>query len=103
MLARIRDGYTDPARLLTVVAEVAAPELRDEPPKDLRNLYRNERDVTSHAVPERILRRAAALLSPFDKGGLGTFDELTLIPDIDDVYLYFEQLIFYRERGPQAE
>jgi hypothetical protein len=35
--------------------------------------------------------------------GSAPFDELTLIPDIDDVYLYFEQLIFYRERGPQAE
>jgi len=36
---------------------------------------------------------AADMLSPFEKGGLGTFDELALIPDMDDLYLFFEQLI----------
>ncbi len=31
------------------------------------------------------------------------FDELAMIPDIDDVYLFYEQLIFYREHAARDE
>jgi hypothetical protein len=48
-------------------------------------------------IPERSLRQAATILSPFEKGGLGTFDELSMISEIDNMYLFVEQLIFYRE------
>lgn len=107
LLARICDGHRDPVWLLTAVAEVAAPELDEEMLQMLRSWYRKGPGLTSRDVPERVLRRAADMLSPFERSGLGTFDELALIPDIDDVYLFFEQLIFSRnrdrDRDPQAD
>ena len=103
LLARVRQAAPDSTRLLTVVAEAADVNV-EEPLLDLlRHWYRNEREIKSHQLPERFLRRAAALLSPFDKGGMGTFDELAMIPDIDDMYLFYEQLIFYREQVPRNE
>jgi len=103
LLARVRDGRRDPASLLATVVEIAAPEGPEGLADALRNWYRDQRDVTSHSIPERFLRRAAAMVSPFETAGLGTFDELALIPDIDEVYLFLEELIFYRERGPLNE
>jgi hypothetical protein len=106
LFALIRRTPGDPASLVTVVAEAAGAGPDDELPAQLRDWYQNEREITAHSVSERFLRRAAALLSPFDDDGLGTnpglgtFDELARIGDIDDVYLFFEQLIFYRELGP---
>jgi hypothetical protein len=103
LLARVRSAHMDPTRLLTVVAEAADAKVDDSLLELLQQWYGNEREIKFHQLPERFLRRAAALLSPFDKGGLGTFDELAMIPDIDDVYLFYEQLIFYREHAPRDE
>ena len=103
LLARVRHAAPDSTRLLTVVADAANSKLEGPVLDLLRLWYRNEREITFHQLPERFLRRAAALLSPLDKGGLGTFDELAAIPDIDDVYLFFQQLIFYREQVPGNE
>jgi hypothetical protein len=103
LLSRVRHAAPDSTRLLTVVAEAADLKVAEPLLDLLRHWYRNEREIKSHQLPERFLRRAAALLSPFDKDGLGTFDELAIRPDIDDVYLFYEQLIFYREQAPRDE
>lgn len=44
-------------------------------------------------------RVAAAKLSPFEVGKLGTYDWLRKIDEIDEMYLFFRKCQFYVERG----
>jgi hypothetical protein len=44
------------------------------------------------------VEKAIEELSPFDRGGLGTFDGLQCIREIDAYYLFFRQLLFLIER-----
>jgi hypothetical protein len=50
-------------------------------------------------VGERSLREAVRALSPFGRDGLGTYDFLTSIDIIDDMFLFYSQALFYSERG----
>jgi hypothetical protein len=36
-------------------------------------------------------------LSPLEKPGLGTFDYLEMIPEIDSLYLFFRQWMYFIE------
>lgn len=49
-------------------------------------------------VTEARIRQALNDLSPYDEGGLGTFDELSVINKVDEYYLFFRQLLFFVER-----
>ncbi|GII52400.1 hypothetical protein Pth03_07890 [Planotetraspora thailandica] len=53
--------------------------------------------TTVMEMPLNELRSAAHLLSPFNQDGLGTYDRLPVIREIDELYLFFEELIFRRE------
>ncbi|MFI7706200.1 hypothetical protein [Nonomuraea sp. NPDC049480] len=48
-------------------------------------------------IPPSELRAAARLLSPLEPDGLGTYHWLPLVPEIDELYLYFEELLYYQE------
>ncbi|TMR89236.1 hypothetical protein [Nonomuraea basaltis] len=48
-------------------------------------------------IPPNELRAAAHLLSPLERDGLGTYDWLPLVPEIDELYLYFEELLYHQE------
>jgi hypothetical protein len=43
-------------------------------------------------VPAAALSRAAGIVSPFERDGLGTYDRLSVIREVDALYLFFEQL-----------
>ena len=45
------------------------------------------------------IRQALREVSPLDDGGLGTFDKLQKLDTVDQLYLFFRQLQFMRERG----
>jgi hypothetical protein len=49
-------------------------------------------------VSERQLREAVRQFSPFEEGGLGTYDFLRSIPQIDQLFLFCSQYLFYTER-----
>lgn len=49
------------------------------------------------SIDDHELRRARKLLSPFD--GLGAGDQLTKIDEVEQLYLFVEQLLFFREGG----
>jgi hypothetical protein len=57
-------------------------------------------------VRERELRRATALLSPFDDDGLGAYHWLDRIGIVDDLYVFLRKAAFYAagglERPPEA-
>ncbi|MFF4617406.1 hypothetical protein [Nonomuraea jabiensis] len=48
-------------------------------------------------IPPTALRATAHLLSPLERNGLGTYDWLPVITEIDDLYLFFEELLYYQE------
>ncbi|MEO3788727.1 hypothetical protein ABGB14_00850 [Nonomuraea sp. B10E15] len=48
-------------------------------------------------IPPSALRATAHLLSPLEPGGLGTYDWLPLIAEIDELFLFFEELLYYQE------
>ncbi|MFC4018423.1 hypothetical protein ACFOW4_10780 [Micromonospora sp. GCM10011542] len=50
-------------------------------------------------VSEGGIRRAAHLLSPFTPEGLGWHDQLRLATEIERLYLFVEQLLFFRDGG----
>jgi len=50
-------------------------------------------------IPERTRRTAIDMLSPFDGLGLGTFDRLGVLPQVDAWYLFFRELQWYSELG----
>lgn len=50
-------------------------------------------------VPAELIRNRAAALSPLEPGGLGTFDELEAIAEVDNAYLTISQLLFFWELG----
>jgi hypothetical protein len=47
-------------------------------------------------LPELELSETVRTLSPFESDGLGTYDDLRLIKEIDNLYLFFEQLTYLR-------
>ena len=51
------------------------------------------------SVSKRDLRTAIRRVSPFEPNGLGTYDYLRMISDVDEVFLFCSQLLFYNERG----
>jgi hypothetical protein len=50
-------------------------------------------------LPIERLRDSARRLSPFEEGGLGTFDELGIIADVDAAFLGISQILFLSEFG----
>ncbi|MEQ4718247.1 hypothetical protein [Nonomuraea sp. B19D2] len=48
-------------------------------------------------IPPNALRATAHLLSPLERDGLGTYDWLPVITKVDDLYLFFEELLYYQE------
>lgn len=50
-------------------------------------------------ITEPQIQNAMRELSPFEEGGLGTFDSLENISKIDQYYIFFRQLAFYKENG----
>ncbi|MBQ0905270.1 hypothetical protein [Micromonospora sp. U21] len=50
-------------------------------------------------VSEGGIRRAAHLLSPFTPQGLGWHDQLRLATEIERLYVFVEQLLFFRDGG----
>ncbi|MET7372710.1 hypothetical protein [Micromonospora arida] len=50
-------------------------------------------------VSESSIRQAADLLSPFRPPGLGWHDQLLLATEIERLYLFVEQLLFFRDGG----
>ncbi len=62
-----------------------------------RGLDRANLSQLSH-LSERQIRFALQDLSPFDKRGLGTFDFLRKIQDVDQAFLLCSQLLLYLER-----
>ncbi|WP_327584531.1 ATP-binding protein [Nonomuraea sp. NBC_00507] len=48
-------------------------------------------------IPPNELRAAARLLSPLEPDGLGAYDWLPVVPEIDELYLHFEELLYYQE------
>jgi hypothetical protein len=50
-------------------------------------------------ISEADVRSALKLLSPIDEVGLGTFDELQCISQIDRLYIFFQQFLFLQERN----
>jgi hypothetical protein len=53
--------------------------------------------AASAEVDDHVLRMITRLLSPFD--GLGSHDHLLLAPEIEELYLFFAQLLFLRGGG----
>jgi len=51
-------------------------------------------------IPSNELRATARLLSPLEQDGLGTYDWLPLVAEIDELYLFFEKLLHYQEEIP---
>lgn len=76
------------------------------PENVLAEAYRSGLDRYTHAAlaafPEYQVRAAIAEISPFDEGGLGTYDSLRSIDAIDQLFLFFHQLLFYRDRDVLA-
>ncbi|TDD22844.1 hypothetical protein [Nonomuraea diastatica] len=50
-------------------------------------------------IPPSALRATAHLLSPLEPGGFGTYDWLPLIAEIDELFLFFEELLYYQEEN----
>ncbi|MFI7125488.1 hypothetical protein ACIBQ1_07320 [Nonomuraea sp. NPDC050153] len=48
-------------------------------------------------IPPSALRATAHLLSPLERNGLGAYDWLPMITKVDDLYLFFEELLYYQE------
>jgi hypothetical protein len=51
------------------------------------------------ALSDRDIRRAIRYLSPLTGAGLGTFDQLRMADDIEQLYLFFEQVRYLRDGG----
>jgi hypothetical protein len=93
LLARCRQiesdtAYIREAELLSILSKAVVPDSDPELRASLEDWYLNERERAAgpglRRIPDRILRRAVSLLSPLEKGGLGTFDELALIPSTEN-------------------
>jgi hypothetical protein len=82
------------------------PVLLDEEQEVLDGLVDAFEDGTgvgnaAASVSRQRLRSAMRSLSPFEDG-LGTLDDLRSLATIDQLYLFFAQLLFYAERAPSA-
>jgi hypothetical protein len=55
--------------------------------------------LLSDQIPDRSLRAAVEFLSPFDSGGLGTFDQLGVITAIDEWYLFLREMQWFSSHG----
>ncbi|MGW0809364.1 hypothetical protein [Nonomuraea sp. NPDC002799] len=105
-------------RVLVALANPAAPELAggvvSRQPAELalealgvrgprHPLARAFRDGAAQTVPIEIpqsaLRATAHLLSPLERDGLGTHDWLPVIAKMDELYLFFEELLYYQEEN----
>lgn len=68
----------------------------------LAKAYRSGLDRYTHpdlaTLPEHQVRAAIAELSPLEEGGLGAYDRLRNLNEIDQMFLFFHQLLFYMER-----
>jgi hypothetical protein len=87
------------------VAWLAVQSDRD-PLRILARAYLNDDDEAlaeaCRRLPEREIRRAAALLSPFEDG-LGSYYWLKVIVQIDELYLFFRRASFLLARGLDLE
>jgi hypothetical protein len=52
-------------------------------------------------VDDHELRRMVQLLSPFD--GLGAYDHLRLAPELEQLYLFLLQLLYFRDGGALSD
>ncbi|MET7334051.1 hypothetical protein [Nonomuraea sp. NPDC005650] len=50
-------------------------------------------------IPPSELRAAARLLSPLERDGLGTYDWLPFVDQIDELYLFLEELLHSQEKN----
>jgi hypothetical protein len=103
-------------RILVALANPDAPELADgalcNGPADavlaalgvrgtglpLARAFRSRMaDAGTIDIAPNHLRAAAHLLSPFERDGLGSYDWLPLISEIDELFLFFEELLYYQD------
>ncbi|MBF8187720.1 hypothetical protein ITP53_18675 [Nonomuraea sp. K274] len=103
-------------RVLVALANPGAPELaagvRSQHPAEtvlaalgvrglshpLARAYRGGLEqLAPGTITPNELRAAARLLSPFERDGLGAYDWLPVIPELDQLYLFFEELLYYQE------
>ncbi|MFG1966173.1 AAA family ATPase [Nonomuraea sp. NPDC049028] len=54
-------------------------------------------EIVPIEIPSNELRATARLLSPLEQDGLGTYDWLPLVAEIDELYLFFEKLLHHQE------
>ncbi|MFC4115838.1 ATP-binding protein [Nonomuraea zeae] len=56
-------------------------------------------EIPAGEIPAGALRATAQLLSPLHRDGLGTYDWLPVITKIDELYLFFEELLYFHEEN----
>ena len=65
--------------------------------------FKTDLDVPKFSEGEMLdledIRQSVRELSPFDEGGLCTFDELQSIDALDQYYLFFRHMLFLKDRG----
>jgi Cdc6-like AAA superfamily ATPase len=75
----------------------------DYPLATLAKAYRTDDDTllarAVGQVPDRVLRRATALLSPLDDEGIGSWYWLERIDDVDDLFIFFRKASFLAASG----
>jgi hypothetical protein len=105
-------------RILVALANPASVELADgavaEGPADtvlaalgvrgaghpLALAYRKgSAELSPVEMPPNDLRAAARLLSPLEPEGLGTYDWLPVITKVDNLYLFFEEVLYHQEKN----
>lgn len=76
-------------------------DVRSKADESLKRAYESglSSDLSYPDISQREIEYAVRELSPFEEGGLGTFDDLESIAEIDQFYLFFRQLAFEKERG----
>ena len=88
--------------------QAAAPRAPtdDDPLETLAKAYKTDDDaLLTRAVgqiPDRVLRRATALLSPLDDEGIGSWYWLERIGDVDDLFIFFRKASFLAASGISA-
>ncbi|WP_327102372.1 AAA family ATPase [Nonomuraea glycinis] len=64
-----------------------------------RAFQKGSAELAPVEFPPNDLRAAARLLSPLEPGGFGTYDWLPVIAEIDDLYLFFEEVLYHQEKN----
>jgi hypothetical protein len=71
--------------------------------KALFEAFQTDFEVLARSELESVslqqIRESLRELSPFDEGGVGTFDELLNVDKFEQLYLFFRQIQFLKERG----